>query len=197
LRQRVPLIISCAALAAAVLGATSPGQAAVRGLESSVPFAKTSGYAASAGNAAKLNGRVSSTSGKAGTIPVVGTNGKLPASLVTGGTSGAAGAVGPAGPAGPAGPTGPAGISGYQIVSVVQTVSAAGNGVANCPTGKKVLGGGASILSLNSNAAPTGHIENSNPSGDDSWGASWQLTSEPQTAVYKVTIYAICANVST
>src|SRR5579871_5392120 len=94
MRQRVPLVISCAALLVAVLGATSPGQAAVRGLEASVPFAKTSGYAAAAGNAAKLNGHASSTSGKAGTIPVVGKNGKLPTSL---------GAVGPQGPAGPAG----------------------------------------------------------------------------------------------
>jgi hypothetical protein len=46
-----------------------------------VPFAKKSGYAQLAGNASKLNRHRSSLAGAPGTIPVVGEDGKLPASL--------------------------------------------------------------------------------------------------------------------
>ena len=63
------------------------------------------------------------------------------------GPSGATGAQGPQGPAGPTGPGGPAGspgASGYEVV--VNEVTFAGNTAgsvqADCPPGKRVLGGG-------------------------------------------------------
>jgi hypothetical protein len=106
-----------ASLAALVLlVATQLGQAAGHPKPKPVPLAKV------ALNADKLNGHKSSTSPGAGQIPVVGSNGKLSASILpatssppgSGGTGaqGAAGASGPAGPAGPTGPTGPAGPAG-------------------------------------------------------------------------------------
>ena len=65
-----------------------------------VPRAKRADFAANAG---KLNGHKSSLNPTRGQIPVVGADGKLPASI---------GAVGPQGDQGPAGP---AGAGGYQI----------------------------------------------------------------------------------
>jgi hypothetical protein len=61
------------------------------------------------------------------------------------GPAGPQGPQGPAGPAGAQGPAGPAGASGYEVVSV-----SVENGffvtdeivIAQCPAGKKVLGGG-------------------------------------------------------
>lgn len=94
MRHRMPIVLSTAALIVAVLGVTPLGNAAIHAV---VPFAKQ------AGNAAKLNGHRSSLNGAPKTIPVVGANGKLPASL---------GAVGPQGPAGPKGDKGPKGDTG-------------------------------------------------------------------------------------
>jgi hypothetical protein len=91
MRQRVPLILSMTALIIAVLGATPFGRAAGDAVSAVVPFAKSANYAKLAGNSSKLNGRKSTVKGAPGTIPVVGKDGKLPASL---------GAVGPQGPAG-------------------------------------------------------------------------------------------------
>jgi hypothetical protein len=81
-----------------VLGATPLGQAAGKRLTAVVPFAKNAGYAKTAGNALKLNGHRSTSTGGPATIPVVGPDGRLPASL---------GAVGPPGPQGERGPQGP------------------------------------------------------------------------------------------
>jgi hypothetical protein len=99
MRQRTPILLSSAAFAVAVLGATPLGHAAVRQLATVVPFAKQ------AGNAAKLNGRRSTLSGAPKTIPVVGANGKLPASLGAIGPQGPAGLRGPKGDQGPIGPS--------------------------------------------------------------------------------------------
>lgn len=97
MRQRAPIVLSSAALVVAVFGSTPVGQAVSSRIP---PFARTSGFAKVAGNSANLNGRHSTLSGAPGTIPVVGRNGKLPASL---------GAVGPQGERGPQGPAGTAG----------------------------------------------------------------------------------------
>lgn len=101
--MRVPIVLSTAALVVAVLGTTPLGHAAGERLTAAVPFAKTAGFAKIAGNSAKLNGRRSALSGAPGTIPVVGKDGKLAASL---------GAVGPRGPQGERGPQGPTGSAG-------------------------------------------------------------------------------------
>ena len=110
MRERVPLVLSAAALLVAVFGATPVGHTAVRVIHTVPPFAKRAGFAKFAGtadNAKRLSGHRASTSPKAGDVPVVGANGKLPASI---------GAVGPPGPPGPAGsgrgPQGPAGPQG-------------------------------------------------------------------------------------
>ncbi len=105
--QRAPLALSAAALAVAVLGGTSLGQAAEERLSSVVPFAKTAGFARLAGNAQKLNGRRSTLTGAPGTIPVVGKNGKLPPSIGGVGPQGARGPKGDRGEPGPRGPAGP------------------------------------------------------------------------------------------
>src|SRR5262249_43081147 len=77
-------------------------------------------------NSAELAGHKASTSPKQGQIPIVGSNGKLPASILpasalssssgggsngTNGTNGANGATGPAGPTGATGPPGAPGAS--------------------------------------------------------------------------------------
>ena len=85
MNQRLPLILSTTALVVALVGSTPLGRAAESALEQVAPRAKKADFAANAG---KLNGHRSSVNPKVGQIPVVGQNGKLPASL---------GAVGPAG----------------------------------------------------------------------------------------------------
>lgn len=108
MRHRTSIVLSSTALVVAVLGVTPLGNAAVSRIAAVVPFAKQ------AGNAAKLNGRRSSLNGAPRTIPVVGANGKLPASLGAIGPQGLAGPKGDRGPAGPKGDTGPIGPSdGY------------------------------------------------------------------------------------
>jgi hypothetical protein len=106
MQNRLPVVLSTTALLVAVFGATPLGHAASRAIHAVPPFAKTASFAKFAGNASKLNGRKSTLSGAPGTIPVVGRNGKLPASI------GAVGLQGPQGLKGPTGPTGPAGLEG-------------------------------------------------------------------------------------
>jgi hypothetical protein len=86
--KRFPIIVSVVALLVACLGATPLGQAAGNVVATIVPYAKMAGTAK---NAAKLNGHRSSTAPRAGQIPILDRNGKLPASV---------GAVGPQGPPG-------------------------------------------------------------------------------------------------
>jgi hypothetical protein len=104
MRQRAPIVLSVTALVVAVLAATPLGQATAKHLTAKIPpFARTAGFSKLSDNANKLNNHRSTLRGLAGTIPVVGANGKLPASI---------GAVGPAGPAGPKGAPGPIGPAG-------------------------------------------------------------------------------------
>lgn len=102
MHNRLPVVLSTTALLVALFGATPLGHAAGRVIHAVPPFAKTAGYAKFAGNASKLNGRASTLSGAPGTIPVVGRDGKLPASI---------GAVGLPGPKGDGGPKGDKGDS--------------------------------------------------------------------------------------
>ena len=78
MRSPLPLILSSCALLGAVFGSTPLGHAALN----AVPFAKSANFAKLAGNAEKLNGRKSTLSGVPGAIPVVGSTGKLPGSLL-------------------------------------------------------------------------------------------------------------------
>jgi hypothetical protein len=112
-RRRVSLLVAASA-ALTVLVTTQLGEGAVRAIEKAVPlatFAKNSG---------KLQGRTSSVHPHAGQIPVVGSNGKLPSSIVpagpggsgSAGSNGSNGSNGANGATGPTGPTGPAGLAG-------------------------------------------------------------------------------------
>ena len=79
--KRLPVILSAAALVVAVLGATPLGHAAGRVISTIPPFAKRADHANVADNALRLSGHKSSTTGGAGTIPVLDAKGKLPASI--------------------------------------------------------------------------------------------------------------------
>lgn len=81
MRERLPIVLSGSALLVAVFGATPLGHAAGQAIQAVPPFAKTANFAKFAGNASKLNGRKSTLKGAPGTIPVVGRDGKLPASI--------------------------------------------------------------------------------------------------------------------
>jgi hypothetical protein len=207
LYQRVPLILSATALAVAVLGATPIGQAAGERLVAAVPFAKNAGRAKVADNATKLNGRKSALSGAPGTIPVIGKNGKLPASIA---------AVGPEGPQGPKGDTGPKGdrgekgdkgdkgaagapgMSGYQVVTAASTAdkNQSKEATAYCPTGKRPVGGGATHSTL-LYATPGGLL-----AIEESWpyiNQAWQVRARASVALaaeWRLTAYAICVNVA-
>lgn len=70
------------------------------------------------------------------------------------GPAGPTGATGPAGPTGlqgPAGAPGADGVSGYEVVTVCDPAGCGGNlndtkaAIANCPPGKRALGGGADV----------------------------------------------------
>ena len=110
--RRLPIIFSTTALVVALLGSTPLGKATRAQLAKVVPFATRAGTATVALNALHLDGHAASTKAGPGTIPVVGSNGKLPISLGLGSSPGTQGSTGPAGPQGPAGPAGPAGKAG-------------------------------------------------------------------------------------
>jgi hypothetical protein len=216
MRQRAPFIISIAALVVAVFGATPLGQAAGERLAAVIPpFAKTAGYAKFAGDSTKLNGRRSTLTGAPGTIPVVGKNGKLPASI------GAAGPQGPTGPRGPIGPAGPVGLKGstgspgppgspgtqgsaglqgvsgvsgwtYVVEALTLPGFSDGSKTAACPAGTKPLGGGWSVATGDD---PDFTIRESAPSGAVPNG--WDIIARNTGNSHTITAYvwAICARV--
>jgi hypothetical protein len=212
--RRAPLLLSAIALAVAVLGPAAIGHAAssaARPVERAF-FAYRAGHAryardavhatradrarvarkaataASAANALAVNGIQASRTPVPNMLLPLDASGKLPASI------GAVGPVGPVGPKGPAGPAGPAGVSGLQLVTAdsgsnSNTVKSQS---VSCPSGKKVLGGGASVNTTTSTLA----ITRSSPASDLSgWTAEAQ-----ETAVFagnwRVTVYAVCATVA-
>lgn len=104
-------------------------------------------------------------------------------------------ALGLVGPQGPAGPQGPSGVSGYQIVAHQEFLSAGSllNVHVECPTGKKVLGGGFDIES------PTDvKVFSSEPGDghgnfiDHGWNAFVQNAG---SSTRQTTVSAICASV--
>ena len=101
IRQRLPVVLSAAAVLIAVLGATPNGFASLKGVARVALFAK---------NAAKVGGIGASKKPKAGKLLPLGRNGKFPASVLPVGLQGPPGREGARGPAGPAGPQGAGGI---------------------------------------------------------------------------------------
>ena len=134
MRAKLPTILAVTALVVAVLGTSPIGHAAWKAAlpKGSVGTAQLQNNAVTTKKI--KNGTLLKGDFKAGQLPVG------PA-----GPSGPAGPAGPAGATGAAGPTGAAGVLGY---IVVQQQSAADSTspkfvTANCPTGKKPIGGGA------------------------------------------------------
>ena len=89
--QRLPVVLSAAALLIAVLGATPLGHAARQGVARVALYAK---------NAGKVGGIAASKKPKAGKLLPLGRNGKFPASVLPGGVRGPAGPEGARGPRG-------------------------------------------------------------------------------------------------
>ncbi len=107
------------------------------------------------------------------------------------GLPGTAGAQGPAGPAGPSGAQGPPGVSGLEQVSK-STASNSDNAkfiTAQCPTGKKVVGGGVRVSGPGEQSVA---VTRSDPSDSRTWEAEahehFSTTSD-----WSLTAYALCA----
>lgn len=112
------------------------------------------------------------------------------------GETGPAGPQGATGPAGPQGPQGNAGIPGYEVIEVVRAdtnfpVNGSVGIFAECPAGKKVLGGGCvghyygnSVNLLTSFPQPAGGL----------WNCWWHNPREAPVTL-NVKAYAICATV--
>src|SRR5262249_41148892 len=115
------------------------------------------------------------------------------------GLNGSDGATGPSGPSGPvgrdgspgaSGPSGPPGISGLEVVTDAGAVIPPGQDGfddVQCPTGKKILGGGFS-------KSADLQIRENHPIGSSGWTAGGRNESSADTMV--VNAYAICANAS-
>ena len=205
MKSKLPILLSVTALAVALMGPASVGNAA--GAGSAVvkralfayraryaTFAKDAvhatradraGIAKKAGlanNAAAVNGIKASRTPTPNMLLPLDANGKLPAS------------IGAVGPAGPAGPPGPVGVSGEQLVTADSSTNS--NTVksqsVSCSSGKKVVGGGAAVNTTSSSLA----ITRSSPSSDlKTWTAEAQETSA-FAGNWRVTAYALCATVA-
>jgi hypothetical protein len=111
------------------------------------------------------------------------------------GPAGPQGPQGDVGPAGPAGPPGPSGVSGYEIVTHQEFLApgAFANVHVECPTGKKVLGGGFDI-----ETPDDVKVFSSEPSDglgniiDHGWNVFVHNTA---TVSRQTTVSAICASV--
>ena len=206
MRPRLPLLLSLTALVVAVFAPQSIGHAALQAGGSVVKhalFADRAHYARfardavhatkanRAGKAAKAKSAdFAQNAGAVNTIQASRTptpnmllpldaNGKLPSSI---------GAVGPAGP------PGPIGVSAEQLVTADSSTNS--NTVksqsVSCPSGKKVVGGGAAVNTTSNSLA----ITRSSPAGDLSgWTAEAQETSA-FAGNWRVTVYAVCARVA-
>jgi hypothetical protein len=182
MRNRLPMIFSITALLVAVLGSTPLGEAAHNAVvpknsvgtpqlkRNAVKAAKIAPNAVRTGHV--LDGSLLSADFKPGQIPQ--------------------GPKGDKGDKGDAGSAGPPGISGYEIVNAVNTTPGGiNNASVTCPTGKRVLGGGATQSVQAAGSGP--YLGRSYPVGNASWAASVPApVGNPTT----VTVFAICANVS-
>ena len=185
-KWRLPVVLSIAAFATALLGSASVGQAF--GTAASA-FAKRAGYAKNAG---AVNGIKASKLPKPGRLVPLGPDGKFPASVGLAGPQGPQGLKGAKGDKGDTGPQGPAGLSGYGYYIQEQDVAAKAvqSMAVSCPAGQAILGGGVSTSdpahALVAETAPT--IES--PMG---WGA---VVYNEGTATIAAYVWATCATVA-
>ena len=188
--KRLPIVLSILALVIAVMSASPFGDAA----RSLVPLAS---------NSDRVDQLHASKTPKAGQLYPLGKNAKFPASVLSvkqgpAGAPGAKGDTGSQGPTGAQGQQGPAGLSGYVRVMVTTGSSNADNkeAIAECPSGKRVLGGGAIIGSPVGEHQRGVFISDSNPYLDrEAWIVSAAESTETG-AVWGLWVYAICADVT-
>ena len=125
------------------------------------------------------------------------------------GKKGDTGATGPTGPVGATGPQGPQGARGavgvgdYEIVRVESIVSTntTRKATADCPAGKRVLGGGADIDGTQNDGAPLSDIipvwlGSSQPiysDGKYGWSATGHEPADGYAGYWKLNVWAICA----
>jgi hypothetical protein len=173
-------VLSAAALAVALLGATPLGEAA----RDILPLAR---YAK---NSDKVDGINASRIPRPGYLVPLGANGRFPQSV---------GQVGPPGPPGPSGPTGPAGAPGPTGLVLVSADTAADSSSPKsvdvpCPPGKKALGGG-SELTANAAGSPVA-VQDSRPlTTGNGWHASAAETATFGQA-WALRVWAVCALVT-
>jgi hypothetical protein len=107
------------------------------------------------------------------------------------GAKGNTGARGQQGPRGATGPAGAPGISGYQVVTQTSatTTTPSQSITVPCPPGKLVLGGGGST------SDPSVAVTQTIPSGNAAWSVTATAPASG-TDAWRVTGYAICANVA-
>ena len=101
--------------------------------------------------------------------------------------------AGPAGPAGAAGPAGPPGLSGIERVEVtsVNNSTPSRTGAIACPTGKRLLGGGARVNPI----LPQVAIASSYPDNDNTYRA-FAREVNVTGAAWSLTVFAVCATAS-
>ncbi len=134
--------IAALVLAATPLADAAPGKKAAARAPAPVAHARY------ADNAGRLNGYGASFVPRANTLIPLGSDGRLPASVLPRGFSGLTGATGPRGPSGATGPRGPSGLDAPGVVTIVFQADGTSQNPTNtsaealCPTGTKVLGGG-------------------------------------------------------
>lgn len=94
------------------------------------------------------------------------------------------------GPAGPAGPAGPPGLSGLERVEVTTAASSAAVKVGQmpCPTGKRLVGGGARL----NNAPAQVALQSSHPDNDNIFRAVAREVAATN-ASWSLTVFAVCA----
>jgi hypothetical protein len=134
MRQRLPTVLSVTALVVAVFGSTPLGTAA-----RNIVLPRGSVGTVQLRNNAVTGAKVKNFSLVAADFKL----GQVP--------RGPVGPAGPAGPAGAAGPQGPAGVLGLQNVFTTGAASSTATRqlTAGCPAGKKAIGGGATVLPVN------------------------------------------------
>jgi hypothetical protein len=115
--------------------------------------------------------------GPQGPIGITGPQGPIG---ITGAT-GPQGETGATGPQGEKGDQGEIGVSGWERIT--GNNSTAGNSIAQCPSGKKVIGGGYTTTG-NNNVSPI----NNWPSSDNTWTVNATVTGNSS-----IQAYAICA----
>jgi len=105
--------------------------------------------------------------------------------------------AGPAGPGGPAGPAGPPGVSGVERVEVTSATSSASpkSGQMACPSGKRLVGGGARLNGTGVGVSPpvSVAIQAAYPDNDNIFRAVGR-EAVATNGVWSLTVFAICAN---